>query len=82
METNGLVQRRVAPRPASGVVYELTDYGTELEPILLSLGGLGRSRCGNPPRARSSLPTHSSSRCGPRSGRGPRPRGWVSLRTA
>lgn len=41
METNGLVRRRVAPRPASGVVYELTEYGADLEPILLSLGAWG-----------------------------------------
>ncbi|MGC5032740.1 winged helix-turn-helix transcriptional regulator [Micromonospora sp. DT229] len=41
MEANGLIRRRVVPRPASGVVYELTDYGAQLEPILLSLGAWG-----------------------------------------
>ncbi|HTU64203.1 MAG TPA: hypothetical protein VMF89_37315, partial [Polyangiales bacterium] len=31
----------VLPRPATAVVYELTPYGRELEPILHALGGWG-----------------------------------------
>ena len=38
LEEAGVVRRRVLPRPASGVVYELTEYGAELEDIILRLG--------------------------------------------
>lgn len=41
LENAGVLQRRVLPRPASAVVYELTPYGRELEPILHALGGWG-----------------------------------------
>jgi DNA-binding HxlR family transcriptional regulator len=34
----GVVRRRRLPRPAASWVYELTDWGCELEPILVSLG--------------------------------------------
>jgi len=34
----GVVRRRRLPRPAASWVYELTDWGRELEPILVSLG--------------------------------------------
>lgn len=34
----GVVRRRRLPPPAASWVYELTDWGSELEPILLSLG--------------------------------------------
>jgi DNA-binding HxlR family transcriptional regulator/putative sterol carrier protein len=38
LEDAGVVHRRVLPRPASGVGYELTEYGRELEDIILRLG--------------------------------------------
>lgn len=41
MEANGVVQRRLLPRPESGTVYELTAYGRELEDVLLRLGRWG-----------------------------------------
>jgi DNA-binding HxlR family transcriptional regulator len=41
MEENGVVQRIVAPRPSTGVMYELTPYGRELEDVLLRLGRWG-----------------------------------------
>lgn len=47
-EEAGVVRRRVLPRPASGVVYELTVYGYELEPILVSLGMWGAKALGEP----------------------------------
>jgi len=41
LEDSGIVQRRVQTRPADGVVYELTDWGYELEPVLQALGRWG-----------------------------------------
>lgn len=38
LEATGVVRRRVVPRPAAGVAYELTEYGQELEDIVLRLG--------------------------------------------
>ncbi|HUR74861.1 MAG TPA: winged helix-turn-helix transcriptional regulator [Sporichthya sp.] len=48
LEDAGVVQRRVLPRPESGVVYELTAYGQELEEIVLRLGTWGAARLGEP----------------------------------
>jgi DNA-binding HxlR family transcriptional regulator len=41
LERGGVVQRRALPPPAASTVYELTDYGRELEPVLLALGRWG-----------------------------------------
>src|SRR5688572_3869489 len=41
LEDAGVVRRRVLPRPSGSVVYALTDYGTELEDIVLALGRWG-----------------------------------------
>lgn len=41
LEDNGIVQRRVLPRPASATVYDLTPYGRDLEDILLRMGRWG-----------------------------------------
>jgi DNA-binding HxlR family transcriptional regulator len=41
MEGRGVVRRRKLPPPAGSVVYELTDWGRELEPIVLALGNWG-----------------------------------------
>src|SRR5262245_21152689 len=38
LEDAGVIRRRALPRPASGVGYELTEYGRELEDIVLRLG--------------------------------------------
>ena len=46
MEEAGVIQRRVLPRPASGVVYELTEYGKELEDVVLGLGKWGAQSLG------------------------------------
>ncbi len=38
LEQAGIVQRRTLPPPAGSSVYELTEWGRELKPIVLSLG--------------------------------------------
>jgi DNA-binding HxlR family transcriptional regulator len=48
LEENGIVQRRSAPRPGSGVVYELTGQGRELERAVVVLGQWGAKHLGNP----------------------------------
>jgi DNA-binding HxlR family transcriptional regulator len=37
LEASGIVRRRKLPPPASTMVYELTEWGAELEPVLLGL---------------------------------------------
>jgi DNA-binding HxlR family transcriptional regulator len=39
LDGRGVIQRRQLPAPAGSRVYELTEWGRELEPILLALGG-------------------------------------------
>ena len=48
LEEAGVVQRRALPRPAAGVVYELTGYGSQLEEIVLQLGAWGAQTMGDP----------------------------------
>ena len=48
MEEAGVVQRRALPRPAGGVVYELTTYGRELEEAVVQLGRWGAKSLGDP----------------------------------
>ncbi len=48
LEAAGVVRRRVLPRPARGVVYELTEYGAELEEIVVGLGRWGAKSMGDP----------------------------------
>lgn len=48
LERAGVVQRRVLPRPAGSVVYELTEYGDELEEVVLGLGRWGARSLGDP----------------------------------
>lgn len=50
LEESGVVQRRKLDPPASIWVYELTDWGAELEPVLDHLGRWG-SRAPAPPSA-------------------------------
>ncbi|GAA2851222.1 winged helix-turn-helix transcriptional regulator [Streptosporangium fragile] len=48
LEHAGVVRRRVLPRPAASVVYELTEYGRELDDIVLRLGRWGARTLGEP----------------------------------
>jgi DNA-binding HxlR family transcriptional regulator len=48
LEQNGIVVRRVLPRPDGSVVYDLTEYGRELDEILLRLGLWGARALGEP----------------------------------
>ncbi|GAA2597148.1 helix-turn-helix domain-containing protein [Actinomadura fulvescens] len=48
LEQAGVVRRRTLPRPAASVIYELTDYGAELEDIVLRLGRWGAQTLGDP----------------------------------
>jgi DNA-binding HxlR family transcriptional regulator len=41
LEGHGVVGRRTLPPPVASSVYELTEHGRELEPIVLALGGWG-----------------------------------------
>jgi DNA-binding HxlR family transcriptional regulator len=50
LEQAGVLQRRILPRPATAVVYELTDYGRELDDVLLALGRWGAQSM-RPPEA-------------------------------
>jgi DNA-binding HxlR family transcriptional regulator len=44
LEDAGIVARRKLPPPAASQVYELTDFGRELDPIVTALGRWGRKR--------------------------------------
>jgi DNA-binding HxlR family transcriptional regulator len=48
LEADGIVQRRVLPRPASATVYELTAYGCQIEDAVLRLGIWGAQSLGEP----------------------------------
>jgi DNA-binding HxlR family transcriptional regulator len=50
LEHGGVIQRRKLPPPAASAVYELTEWGRELEPIVTKLGAWG---------ARSPIPPDS-----------------------
>ena len=41
LEVAGVVRRRLLPRPTGFVVYELTEYGAELEDVVVRLGRWG-----------------------------------------
>src|SRR3954470_15195354 len=53
---HGVVARRTLPPPAGSVVYELTPWGRELEPVVLALGGWG-VRAPQPPGRATLSPT-------------------------
>ena len=46
LERDGIVARRTLPPPAASNVYELTEYGRELVPIMLALGRWGARSMG------------------------------------
>jgi DNA-binding HxlR family transcriptional regulator len=48
LERAGVVARRVLPRPDGSVVYELTDYGLDLEDAVVHLGRWGARSLGDP----------------------------------
>jgi DNA-binding HxlR family transcriptional regulator len=48
LEEAGIVRRRLLPRPGTGIVYELTDFGRELEDIVLRLGLWGARTLAEP----------------------------------
>lgn len=47
LEQDGIVTRRRLPPPAASNVYELTEYGQELVPIMLALGRWGARSIGD-----------------------------------
>ncbi len=55
LEAAGVLRRRRLPRPAAASVYELTEWGAELEPVLLALGRWG-ARAPLPERPRPLSP--------------------------
>lgn len=48
LETAGVVERQLSDSPQRGVVYQLTDYGKQLEPILDALGRWGAEQMSTP----------------------------------
>jgi DNA-binding HxlR family transcriptional regulator len=48
LEQAGIIRRRVLPRPASSIIYELTAYGLELEDVVILLGRWGAKTLGEP----------------------------------
>ncbi|MDQ3778179.1 MAG: winged helix-turn-helix transcriptional regulator [Actinomycetota bacterium] len=55
LERGGVVRKRKLPPPANVMVYELTEYGAELEEVIASLGRWGFRSLG-PPSADCSMP--------------------------
>ena len=58
LEQAGVVQRRKLPPPAGSRVYELTEWGLELEPVLGALGRWGARAPLSPPEVGMSLDAH------------------------
>jgi DNA-binding MarR family transcriptional regulator len=48
LEGAGVVRRRVLARPSRAVVYELTEYGLELDAAVVELGRWGAKNLGDP----------------------------------
>jgi DNA-binding HxlR family transcriptional regulator/putative sterol carrier protein len=48
LEDSGVVRRRVLPRPTGSIVYELTEYGAQLEDAVVQLGRWGARSLGEP----------------------------------
>jgi DNA-binding HxlR family transcriptional regulator len=48
LETAGVVQKRKLPAPAASTVYELTEYGAELEEVVYALARWGARSLGPP----------------------------------
>ena len=58
LEEDGVVRRRKLPPPAAARVYELTEWGLELEPVLSALGRWGARAPLGPPEDGMSLDAH------------------------
>jgi DNA-binding HxlR family transcriptional regulator len=58
LERADVVRRRLLPRPGGSVVYELTDYGHELEEVVMAFGRWGAKSLGDP-RAGETITTDS-----------------------
>jgi DNA-binding HxlR family transcriptional regulator len=56
LERDGIVARRRLPPPAASGVYELTEYGQELVPIMLDLGRWGARTMGDRSPERTQRP--------------------------
>jgi DNA-binding HxlR family transcriptional regulator len=48
LEESGVIERRALPRPSGAIVYELTEYGRALEPIVIALLQWGARSLGDP----------------------------------
>jgi DNA-binding HxlR family transcriptional regulator len=48
LEANGVVSKKILPRPAASRVYELTEYGLELKPVIRELALWGARSLGPP----------------------------------
>jgi DNA-binding HxlR family transcriptional regulator len=48
LERGGVIRRRLLPRPAGSIIYELTPYGMELEEVVVHLGRWGAKSLGDP----------------------------------
>src|ERR1022692_1526107 len=48
LEQGGVVRRRLLPRPAASIIYELTPYGKELEDVVVTLSRWGAKTLGEP----------------------------------
>lgn len=48
LERGGVIARRLSPEPGGPVLYELTDYGRELEDVVAGLGRWGEKSLGEP----------------------------------
>ena len=58
LEAEGIVTRHKLPPPAGSRVYELTEWGRELEPVLTALGRWGARAPAPPPEHGMSLDAH------------------------
>lgn len=58
LERTGVVQRRTLAPPAGSRVYELTEWGLELEPVLDALGRWGARAPLSPPEVEMSFDAH------------------------
>lgn len=58
LQRDGVVRRRALPPPAGSQVYELTEWGRELEPVMLALGRWGAGSPRPVPAAGMSVDAH------------------------
>ena len=58
LEESAVIAHRTLPPPAASKVYELTDWGRELESVLIALGRWGARAPGAPPEECMSFDSH------------------------